>query len=396
MREKIILKTISPVHIGGKTQELGLLENVVLGGCCYVVSEGSLGRALLEKNKLDALSLEIGRQGRRFNLDNFLRSLHLLNKNFLSKTADYCCDTILSNTPLRMRPFVRDAFSRPYIPGSSIKGVIRTAVLYGLLKKMQAEDADCFQRCFLNIVEQKLREFNNAEEWVRSKGWFKDKIKRNMAGRIEMLLLQHFDLPTRDGPVRRGPTGQQKDFMRVLKVSDTAPLDKNDLTLVEVQVISLTGENDVYLKTPIYVEIIPPGREMEFSITLDESIWADFSSRSGDRLPFKTLEEVFALVNDFAADIWQFEKAFSDNIAGHKSVEMKDFYRHTSASMRVGWGSGLSGASLLMLLPQDLRRAVRDNLFEPRDRFAFPKSRRAVMDGDLPRWPLGWVNMETI
>ena len=391
MRQNIVLKTTSPVHIGGKTQELTPLEQVVFNGYCYVISEARLGRALLKKNKLDALSLEIGRQGRRFNLEDFLRSMRLLSENFLNSNADYHCTTEITRTPLRMRPFVRDAFSRPFIPGSSIKGAIRTAVLYGILKRMKEESPGEFERIFIKVVEQKLREFNNADDRIRTKPWFKDKTKRSMAGRIETELLQQFDLPVPGSTAKRGPTWQQKDFMRVLKVSDTAAIEKDALALVEVQVVSLTGEQDTYLKTPIYVEIILPNTELQFSVTLDEKILKDFSKSAGELVPFRTLDELFAMVSDFASDIWQFEKDYWDRIFGPGTMEMRAFYSSNAAGLRLGWGSGLSGASLLMLLPQELRRAVRDALFEPRGQFAFPKSRRAVMDGDIPRWPLGWA-----
>ena len=46
--------------------------------------------------------------------------------------ADYSLHTIdsyLSRTPQQIKEFIRDGLDRPYIPGSSIKGAIRTAVL---------------------------------------------------------------------------------------------------------------------------------------------------------------------------------------------------------------------------------------------------------------------------
>ncbi len=393
MRERIVLKTISPVHIGGKTQALTPLEQMVFNGRCYVVGEAKLGRAMLDKNKLDELSLEIGRQGRRFNLEEFLRSRQLLNERFLRQSSDYHCNTRLSRTPLRMRPFMRDVFGCPFIPGSSIKGAIRTAVLYNLLKRMQAESPRDFQQYFVNSIEQKLREFNNTDDRLRSKPWFKDKVKSSMANKIETELLQHFDLPVPGGYAKRGATGQQKDYMRVLKVSDTTPMDKDALPLVEVQVLSLTGERDIYLKTPIYVEIILPGAELQFSVTLDENIMRDFSQQTKGILPFNTLEELFNLVHSFAHDIWRFEREYWAAVSGPGAMEMRNFYDQKAAGMRMGWGAGLSGTSLLMLLPPELRRSVRDALFEPRGQFVFPKSRRAVMDGDVPRWPLGWTDL---
>ncbi|MEG6617606.1 hypothetical protein V6C27_14515 [Peptococcaceae bacterium 1198_IL3148] len=48
---------------------------------------------------------------------------------------------------------------------------------------------------------------------------------------------------------------------------------------------------------------------------------------------------------------------------------------------------------MLMLLPEDLRRQIRDNLYQPRGSFDFPKSRRAVVENDIPQLPLGWLKI---
>jgi len=394
MKKRILLKTLSPVHIGGRTQELTPLEAVVFAGRCYVIDEYKLGRVLLAQNKLDSISHEINRQGPRFNLEGFIRGLKLLNQGFLEESSSYSCSTSISSTPRRLRPFVRDAYNCPFIPGSSIKGVLRTAILYGILKKMRDENPEEFQRRLPGVVARKLQEFDNAEEWKKYKPWFKDNIKRNMAGSIEQGLLQGFDLPVPGSLSRRGPTGQQRDIMRAIKVSDSNPLNKDVLSLVEVKVLSLTGKNEIYLKTPIYVEVIPPGTELEFSITLDESILGDFKKKAQGPLPFNSLEDVISKLNSFTTDLWGFEKGFWDGVSGLGKLEMSNFYQNKPAGMRLGWGSGLSGASLLLLLPEEQRRELRDALFEPREQFEFPKSRRAVMDGDTPRWPLGWVKWE--
>ena len=57
--------------------------------------------------------------------------------------ADYSLHTIdsyLSRTPQQIKEFIRDGLDRPYIPGSSIKGAIRTAVLASIAATMN--DAD--------------------------------------------------------------------------------------------------------------------------------------------------------------------------------------------------------------------------------------------------------------
>lgn len=392
MKMSITVKTLSPVHIGGKNLELSPLEAVVTGGRCYIVDETLLGMELLAKNRLDSLAYELKRRGPRFELANYFHGLGYLNQNFLDKVNMYCCQTPLTKTPNRLRPFIRDAFSQPFVPGSSIKGVIRTAVMYGLLKKMKSQQSQEFERYFIDQVKRKLNEYLQAEEWKRNKTAFKDSIKRNMAVQMERELMQRFNLPV-PASSGRGLSGPNRDFMRVLKVSDSIALDKDSLVLREIQILSLTTGKEVYLKTPLYVEVIPTGTELSFSVSLDEGLLGDLKRQNKGQVPFNSLSEVWEMTRDFSQDLWLYESNYWGQVIGPGVSNMRNFYRRTPAGFRIGWGSGLAGASLLMLLPVDLARKIRDALFMPRGDAVFPKSRRAVMEDNDPGWPLGWITL---
>lgn len=57
----------------------------------------------------------------------------------IATITDYSLHTIdsyLSRTPQQIKEFIRDGLDRPYIPGSSIKGAIRTAVLASIAATM--------------------------------------------------------------------------------------------------------------------------------------------------------------------------------------------------------------------------------------------------------------------
>ena len=81
--------------------------------------------------------------------------------------------------------------------------------------------------------------------------------------------------------------------------------------------------------------------------------------------------------------------------------EQKSFDRHPvlkkwyEASLskeifRLGWGGGLLSKSIFLLLPEDLRKLIRNNLRHDRGEALAPKSRRMVK---LPQklLPLGWA-----
>lgn len=46
----------------------------------------------------------------------------------------------MSRPAQQIKEFIRDGFDRPYIPGSSIKGAIRTAVLSSIAQAMNETD----------------------------------------------------------------------------------------------------------------------------------------------------------------------------------------------------------------------------------------------------------------
>lgn len=237
-----------------------------------------------------------------------------------------------------------------------------------------------------------INEFHRTEDWKRRKPWFKDKFKQNLAGQVERELFQRFSMPVPAASNRRGgPTAQQRDIMRAVKVSDAVPLDKNALVLEEVQVTSISAENKTYVKTPVFVEVMPAGVEIDFEITLDETILADFGDNGRAELPFETLEDILKMLQEFAADEWKFEIDFWSRLTGPGTDEMREFYRRKPAAVRLGWGSGLAGTGLLILLPEELRRELRDALFWPRGQMVFPKSRRVVREGNHSCRPLGWV-----
>ena len=52
----------------------------------------------------------------------------------------HAIDSYLSSPAQQIKEFIRDGFDRPYIPGSSIKGAIRTAVLSSIAQAMNETD----------------------------------------------------------------------------------------------------------------------------------------------------------------------------------------------------------------------------------------------------------------
>ena len=61
-------------------------------------------------------------------------------KASITDYLQHAIDSYLSRPAQQIKEFIRDGFDRPYIPGSSIKGAIRTAVLSSIAQAMNETD----------------------------------------------------------------------------------------------------------------------------------------------------------------------------------------------------------------------------------------------------------------
>ncbi len=142
----------------------------------------------------------------------------------------------------------------PYIPGSVIKGALRTGILHGIIKK----EPQRFQRFW-----QDIRRMSHASLREREREWGR------IVLRLEQAALHTLSLPnTRTGDA-------VVSALRGIRVSDAvcAPGEKDTIVLQKVDLTTQKsqgeeGENEISL----FRECLPAGRKLRFSITLDLSM----------------------------------------------------------------------------------------------------------------------------
>ncbi len=188
--------------------------------------------------------------------------------------------------------------------------------------------------------------------------------------------------------------------MRVLQVSDSNALDRDATEVRDALVLSMnTGTNELREKTRMAVECIPAGISLEFTVSLNDKVFSDFRAQNQDQLPFTSLDELFEQISRFAAFEWRTDQDFFGRIVkpgGISTAEIARFYQGVQANFRLGWGSGLSGTTIMHLLPVDLRLRIRDKLFDYRPTNVFPKSRRVLAQDGLPAQSLGWTKIRVV
>ncbi|RKY03262.1 type III-A CRISPR-associated RAMP protein Csm5 [Candidatus Poribacteria bacterium] len=369
-RVKLKFKVISPVHIGTKVRVLSPLDYVEgPDGFVYVLKEGKLLDALEENGAMEEFLRGISSPG--FDLSSFLRSKGLLTREFLSSISSYRV-LDLSEGLGAPSPIVRNPWGKPFVPGSSVKGAMRTAVLFKLLSRDEKG------------VEEHVR--RKLERLSKMKGRRRAEERKKLASDLEKEMLRSLCLPGRES---KGEP--HTDFLRCLRVSDSNPLDEEAAALLSAEVIEPRGGKAIEMR----VECLKVGVEFEIELSLDMSLMKEFSSANpGSPLPFTGVEDVLECVRAFGERLWKTEGEFaSAHAADEPFSDLSDFYSKAPSGVpiRIGWGSGILGTTIDLLLSEELRRELGRELFgskHPR----FPWSRRVVYwDGRC--LPLGWVEL---
>lgn len=275
-----------------------------------------------------------------------------------------------SKSDARMKSFIKDVGDRPYIPGSSLKGALRTALA-----------------------------------WT---GWdeVKPNLDRSAVGRHRSWAGQ---------PLEQALFGEDPnhDLLRALKVSDLFGPQKagEGLLIANAQVLTRRSAG-----SPIELEALKGDVVTHGTITIDEALFEPQMERVlhfGDRRHW--LEELIPRVQNHSQARIQpliewFEKADS-------GARIASFYRQlaqaglapTQALLQLGWGSGWDGKTFWTHLQEDIylfEKLVDDFRMHKQQRGAparkpgdpFPRSKRAAMgvkDGKAyPVAPFGWVLFE--
>lgn len=266
------------------------------------------------------------------------------------------------------------ADGRLYIPGSSLKGMFRTAILYCFVKENSG--------LFLQEKEQ-LNRISQMKNWEKKKD--KKSAWKDVAAKIEEKALRCLTLQESE------KKGAVHDVLRGLKVSDTF-LDE-DLCSKIVQ------RNDVVAEKkrngqkcnplPLYCESFKAGSKLRFSITLDKSMMK--------RIGISSIDQILENVSKHFHDIVQVQKnAFAEFLPYFADAE--------SADACLGGGTGFLQKTLWLALfdEKTATQRIRDllDLYFPKYKHAndiriSPRTLKMVRtEGDLHM--MGLVRFEEV
>lgn len=260
------LNCISPVHIGSgiQLQPFEYLYDRKLN-CVYIMDkEGWI--ELLSKYSLmdeyrDFMALKLSKINRlgdaeKINVLEWLRrnkvtdeDIHAIAQKKIRATA--VNDKATLNT---INLAMSEADGKLYIPGSSIKGALRTGILYVLLRR-NPRMAERFTRLAQQAIsEYRTKDRNNKLRWT--------------ADSVEQDLLRKLSYEK-----EKGTRSVLNDVMRGLKVSD-AKAEKADAIIVQKLDASTYAKRgqDMEKPLPLYRECAASGSRFKFTISIDREM----------------------------------------------------------------------------------------------------------------------------
>lgn len=268
----------------------------------------------------------------------------------------------------RIRSCIKDVFDQPYVPGSSLKGAIRTAIAWSALTELK-KPLSSFE-----LDNKKDKAATNIEKFIFGKN-------------------------------------PNYDLFKVLQISDLlGPTQAGEgLILVNAQVVT-RKENG----SPVELEAVRNNIQFQGSLKIDETF---FTPEAEEILQFsgkrKWLENLLNLVNLHSTERIKTLKQWFTEVDANSQVARAYNSLYTNiqslqgtqyAMLQLGWGTGWDDKTYWTHLQKDPAffevyviqnyRMLKPKSSPRRSGDPFPRSRKVIMKNDTPAVPLGWVLLE--
>lgn len=399
------------MHIGSAVSKLNPFEYVKTAKFVYLPDQDELAKALRQRGFLNDYIARIEQRDEIITLledalgDDWPTALGTEGRPIFPKSLRSL--NWAGNAITELRPMIRNGFGHHYIPGSSIKGAIRTAIAYHLLKHSDRYHVP--QANQISAIETRLRE---------SMGELKHKAKFADDRLFMDELFANFGL-TYQGQDVRARQGPNTDIMRAVQVSDSKPLVEQKIerdgqsptfrnlpVVAETVISSRFPDYKAKYRASIYAEMVFNVRT-QFTLSVDHDMLSWFRHNQGMALPFKSVDDLLQICQEFTQEQWDFEHDYWATIANNPNAQGKnlnfdyvqELYEPEACphTLRLGWGSGLRGTTINLLLSDETVREIRDTCGLKAPGFEAPKSRRTIMNsrGEI-RYVPGWVRLEAL
>lgn len=382
------ISCLSPVHIG-TGRKFTRFDGFARDQQWWMID---LDKVLAAGGKPFAGDLALAMREASFSWANWLQSHQLKAKDVLA----YALRCYKDPANCEVREGMKDVYQRPYIPGSTIKGAIRTALLWYMAQRQGPDFVG-------NMVRQGLK----GEKSPR-KEWFAQKLERKVFGESVV-----------------------NDMLKALQVNDSSPVTLEQMQIGETSTFTLRqdrlqpkGES-----FRIFAEWLKPETRLQLEIGVndyllsDDEVWVNDKHKTttpkqelGINDQSKVALEQFAThCNAFALALLERERVFFEthkladlvNDCDRLKKEINAFQADTFA-LRLGWAGGWESKTIGDLVDNQLSSSEwadfrecftlgqtpgrKDDAYLD---YYFPHSRQLATTGPTPR-ALGWVKLEIL
>ncbi len=335
------LECVSPIHIGsGETLKAFEYLYDRKAQQVYFLDESKWIKFLYNHNLIDkfaayveaiSTTLKSGNQFRGKNLWEWLNGQKISDaeiKELSIRKAYAATNTIVvakKETLNDINCHIALSNGVPYIPGSSIKGMFRLAILFAAIKKSPEK--------FRHYWE----EIQNTLTWdLKRKNSECAKIIR----KLENEILAKLDYSNAERLLNKKINVQVKDVLRGLMVSDATCAENFNTVILQ----KLDGHIKGGTKTlPLFRECIPAGIKFSFSVTID----LDMLKVIG----ISSIDEIIEMARNFTDYTLNLQKEFW----GKNFPE--EFAEAETADIFIGGGVGFLSKSLLYALAPEHEQA---------------------------------------
>lgn len=386
----LTVKTLSPIHIGSGVKLSRIADFLTTNGRVLVIDESKLLDWISRQNDAERLSMVLADmlRDKKKGIQAFINNEQVKSRLKLSDVITYAL--AVTGQPREISSFIKTAEHQPYLPGSSMKGSLRNALLRGVMIE--------------NIGLQE-----SAQQLIK-----KGAPHTTNSGRIEAKLFSPAMPKENKAP--------NFDINRLMLIRDSSPLPVETLRIVLVRVLSVNGSGRLsWKKTPygdknmeIYIEALPSNT----SITMDVTWQTQLLDQLAAELGFVNAEHLMVFLPEYCrrasrellAQEYDFYQRhgqkdlitwFADRLRELDSLPEGTFY------LPIGWGSGFDAKTVTDLLGENTFRRVVEaykhtkGLGKPgRNKDAqwlgpkdSPKSRKVVVNINDSLEPLGWVEL---
>ncbi len=240
---KVILTTLSPVFIGsGNSIDKSEYLYDKINKQVVIFKRKDLLTGLEQMDLLDKYCDAVLTS--KFSLEKFFYDNNVKRYNkWISHRIDSSAVVDGEHSLKNILCFIKDAYGVPYIPGSSLKGAIRTAMLNSKIAKMNLDDEK----------KQLLQTLNYT-----SKGDLRRKVNS-----IEVKAFNTLDRKSGED----NKSNAVNDIFSKMLISDSEPVENCKLILCDKVDVTLRGEEKTV--SSVVRECLPPNTKITFTLSID-------------------------------------------------------------------------------------------------------------------------------